>query len=150
MSESDPLDRPATPEEIEIVKRLLTRTRPAENVVSLPKRPVMTRVPRATRRSPGRRRSGASRFWQTMTTADLIEAATALTRRIDKTSPGMAHLSGTGPPGTVCEQCFWYGFSWQNPNSCHRYFLMTSQHGAAFPADTPSCKRFAPSGPEAE
>src|SRR5262245_53655187 len=148
MSESDPLDRPATPEEIEIVKRLLKRT--AENVVSLPKRPVMTREPRAKRRSPGRRRSGASRFWKTMSTADLIEAATGLKRRIDATAPGMAHLSGTGPPGTVCEQCTWYGFSRQNPNSCHRYFLMTSQHGAAFPGDTPSCKRVAPRGPKPE
>jgi hypothetical protein len=33
----DPLDRPATPEEIEMVERLLKRTRPAENVVPLPK-----------------------------------------------------------------------------------------------------------------
>jgi hypothetical protein len=41
VSESDPLDRPATPEEIEMVERLLMRTRPAENVVPLPKaRPV--------------------------------------------------------------------------------------------------------------
>ena len=30
MSESDPLDRPATPEEIEIVERLLKQTRRAE------------------------------------------------------------------------------------------------------------------------
>jgi hypothetical protein len=41
VSESDPLNRPATPEEIEMVERLLKRTRPAENVVPLPKaRPV--------------------------------------------------------------------------------------------------------------
>jgi hypothetical protein len=46
VSESDPLDRPATPEEIEMVERLLKRTRPLgerrkENVVPLPKpRPV--------------------------------------------------------------------------------------------------------------
>ena len=32
MSESDPLDRPATPEEIEIVERLLKQTRRAEMV----------------------------------------------------------------------------------------------------------------------
>jgi hypothetical protein len=41
VSESDPLDRPATPEEIAMVERLLKRTRPAENVVPLSKaRPV--------------------------------------------------------------------------------------------------------------
>jgi hypothetical protein len=41
VSESDPLHRPATAEEIEMVERLLKRTRPAENVVPLPKaRPV--------------------------------------------------------------------------------------------------------------
>jgi hypothetical protein len=37
VSKSDPLDRPATPEEIEMVERLLKRTRPAKNVVPLPK-----------------------------------------------------------------------------------------------------------------
>jgi len=41
VSESDPLHRPATAEEIEMVERLLKRARPAENVVPLPKaRPV--------------------------------------------------------------------------------------------------------------
>src|SRR5262245_6706313 len=41
VSKSDPLDRPATPEEIQMVERLLKPTRPAENVVPLPKaRPV--------------------------------------------------------------------------------------------------------------
>ena len=41
MSESDPLHRPATAEEIEMVERLLKRARPADNVVPLPKaRPV--------------------------------------------------------------------------------------------------------------
>ena len=36
MSE-DPLDRPATPEEIEMVERQLKQTRSAKNVVQLPK-----------------------------------------------------------------------------------------------------------------
>jgi len=63
---------------------------------------------------------------------------------IDATPSGMAHLSGTGPPGTVCEQCSFYGFHMQHPNSCYRYYLMVSEHGAAFPAETPSCKYFAP------
>lgn len=37
MGENNTLERPATPEEIEMVERLLERTRPAENVVPLPK-----------------------------------------------------------------------------------------------------------------
>ena len=41
VSESNPLDRPATPEEIEMVQRLLKRAGPGQNVVPLPKaRPV--------------------------------------------------------------------------------------------------------------
>jgi hypothetical protein len=45
VNESDPLDRPATPEEIETVERLLKR---ALNVVPLPKaRPVSTELPAA-------------------------------------------------------------------------------------------------------
>ena len=42
----------------------------------------------------------------------------------------MAYWSGTGPVGTVCEQCSFYGYDTQYPNSCHRYFLLTTQHGA--------------------
>ena len=76
----------------------------------------------------------------------MIEAA-ALKRRIEATPPGMAHLSGTGPPGTVCEQCSFYGYGMQHPNSCYRYYLSVSEHGAAFPAETPSCKYFAPRWP---
>ena len=42
MSE-DPLDRPATPEEIEMVERLLTRTRPAEQCGSATERGIADR-----------------------------------------------------------------------------------------------------------
>ena len=35
----------------------------------------------------------------------------------------------------------------QHPNSCHRYFLLTTQHGAPLPISTPSCPRFAPRWP---
>jgi hypothetical protein len=73
----------------------------------------------------------------------MIEAA-ALKRQIEATPPGMAGLSGTGPPGTVCEQCSFYGYGMQRPNSCYRYYLSVSEHGAAFPPDTPSCQHFAP------
>jgi hypothetical protein len=79
-----------------------------------------------------------------MTSRSLMHQALALKRRIDATPPGMAYLSGTGPTGTVCEQCSFYGFHIQHPNSCYRYYLMVSEHAAAFPAETPSCKHFTP------
>src|SRR5215472_19043399 len=102
-----------------------------------------TRVPRWKRRSRATRRWGGYRSSQTSMTNLMIEAA-RLKRLIDATPSGMAYLSGTGPPGTVCEQCSFYGFHMQHPNSCYRYYLMVSEHGAAFPAETPSCKHFTP------
>ena len=62
--------------------------------------------------------------------------ASLFKRRIDATPLGMPHLSGTGPPGTVCEQCSFYGF--------HMQTLTVVTDGAAFPAETPSCKHFTP------
>jgi len=50
VSESDPLHRPATAEEIEMVERLLKRTRPAENVVRYRRRGRCGRVRRRCRR----------------------------------------------------------------------------------------------------
>jgi hypothetical protein len=100
------------------------------------------RVPRATRRWPARRRSGAYRARQTMKLTYLFEAAAALKRRIEATPSGMAYLSGTGPPRTVCEECSFYGYSSQYPNSCYRYYLLMRQHGAPLPIATPSCQHF--------
>ena len=68
-------------------------------------------------------------------------------RLIEATPSGMAYWSGTGPVGTVCEQCSFYGYDIQYPNSCHRYFLLTTQHGAPLPISTPSCLRFQPRWP---
>jgi len=102
-----------------------------------------TRVPRWKRRSRATRRWGRYRSSQTSMANLMIEAA-RLKRLIDATPLGMPHLSGTGPPGTVCAQCSLYGFHMQHPNSCYRYYLIVSEHGAAFPAETPSCKHFRP------
>jgi hypothetical protein len=102
-----------------------------------------TSVPRGKRRSPATRRWGGYRSSQTsMSIRYLMIEAAALKRRIEATPSGMAHWSGTGPPGTVCEQCSFYGFHTQHPNSCYRYYLRVSEHGAPFPAETPSCKHF--------
>ena len=76
----------------------------------------------------------------------MIEAA-ALKRRIEATPPGMAHLSGTGPPGTVCEQCSFLGYSTQYPYSCYRYYEVFREHGPPLPVGTPSCKHFVPRWP---
>jgi hypothetical protein len=72
----------------------------------------------------------------------LTEPDPALKRLVEATPSGMAHWSGTGPPGTVCEQCRFYGYGMQHPDSCYRYFLVTKQHGAPLPISTPSCKHF--------
>jgi hypothetical protein len=101
-----------------------------------------TSVPRA------RRRSGAYRASQTMTITYLIAPDPALKRLVEATPSGMAHWSGTGPPGTVCGQCSFYGYGMQHPNSCYRYYVVVLEHGAAFPAETPSCQHFAPRWPE--
>ena len=53
--------------------------------------------------------------------------------------------SGTDPPGSVCEQCRFYGYGMQHPNSCYRYYMTkVLEHGAVLPADIPSCQHFAP------
>jgi hypothetical protein len=99
---------------------------------------------RRTRRWRATRRWARYRASQTrMSTRYLMIEAAALKRRIDATPPGMARLSGGGPPGTVCEQCSFYGYG-AHPNSCYQYFVQSSDHGAAFPAETPSCQRFRP------
>jgi hypothetical protein len=55
-----------------------------------------------------------------------------------------AALVWHGPPGTVCGQCSFYGYGMQYPNNCYRYFVQVREHGAAFPAETPSCQHFRP------
>ena len=54
---------------------------------------------------------------------------------------------GTGPPGTAFEQCSFYRYGMQHPNGCHRNYMVKVEHGAAFPAETPSCQHFAPRCP---
>jgi hypothetical protein len=82
------------------------------------------------------------------TVAAVRDASNPALKRLTQTTPsGMAHWSGTGPPGTVCGQCSFYGYGMQHPNSCYRYFVEASEHGAALPAETPSCQHFAPRWP---
>lgn len=77
-----------------------------------------------------------------MTIRDLMIEAAVLKRRIEATPSGMPYLAGTGPPGTECEQCSFFGYSTQYPYSCYRYFEVFQQHGPPLPVGTPSCKHF--------
>ena len=97
----------------------------------------------AKRRARATRRSSAYRTsLTTMTFTYLTPPDPALKRLVESTPSGMAYWSGTGPPGTVCEQCCFYGYHRNYPNSCYRYYEGWSEHGAAFPAESPSCKHF--------
>ena len=96
-----------------------------------------TRSWRGRRRSPrgGRPADGArQRKMRLMYLKCLMEA----------TPSGMAHWIATGPLGTVCAQCGYYGYGEQYANNCLRYYEIALAHGAAFPAETPSCKYFSP------
>jgi len=93
-----------------------------------------------TRRSHAERRSSAYRANQNM-------KIKYFQRLIEATPLGMPRLAGTGPPGTACEQCCFYGYG-AHPNSCFRYYLLMEKIGAAFPAETPSCRHFAPRWPD--
>jgi hypothetical protein len=101
-----------------------------------------TRAPRARRRSRRSRRYQPNR--PTMTFTYLTPPDPAFKRMVEATPSGMPHWSGTGPPGTVCGQCSFYGYWMQYPNSCYRYFLMMKHHGNPLPISTPSCQHFAP------
>jgi hypothetical protein len=104
VSESDPLDRPATPEEIEMVERLLKRTRPAENVVPLPKaRPVrkssteVLALPVMPLLSPMRR--GRSHF----DFSDSSGPGAVVLQFVDPTKPVWLRASDRRPTGWVRE-----------------------------------------------
>ncbi len=96
------------------------------------------------RRSPATRRSLPQRASPTMKITYQTPPTPAFRRMVEATPSGMPHWSGTGPPGTVCGQCSFYGYGTQYPNSCYRYYEMRVEHGAAFSAETPSCQYFTP------
>lgn len=76
-----------------------------------------------------------------------------LARQISLSRPGMAHFAATGPFGTKCGGCAFYGYWRQIRNAagnvvntkfrkgaCGKYYELTHQHGPAVPADTESCR----------
>jgi hypothetical protein len=78
-----------------------------------------------------------------------------LVRQIKKSVAGMAHFAATGPFGTQCKDCRFFGYSriyrsgtgdaektvFQR-SRCGKFFELTRRHGAQVPADTESCKYF--------
>lgn len=52
---------------------------------------------------------------------------------------GMAHFATTGPAGTFCSQC-----DYRAKGGCAKFVEMTKGKLRMFPAETPSCKYFAP------
>jgi hypothetical protein len=63
--------------------------------------------------------------------------------------PGMAHFSGTGPKGTTCGHCNYWGYRRESKkggiisvDACKKFHKLTGEHGPAIKAALPSCKYF--------
>jgi len=66
---------------------------------------------------------------------------------------GMAHFAGTGPPGTICRDCVWWGFYDKGrklrraaPCEQHRKMMELRKPGPPVPASTASCRYFVAGG----
>lgn len=70
------------------------------------------------------------------------------TRTVGNTHEGMAHFSGTGPPGEECWHCeHWNGRRRTNAamirnGSCTKFQAMTGKKGATFIGTSKACKYF--------
>jgi hypothetical protein len=77
-----------------------------------------------------------------------------LEHQIGTTRPGQAHFANTGPFGTVCGECLFWGYhkarrttagdevKTKHVRACAKYRELTGKHGAVLPANTPSCRYF--------
>jgi hypothetical protein len=78
-----------------------------------------------------------------------------LVRQIGKSVPGMAHFAATGPFGTHCKDCHYFGAYQQVKNKagdvvrtpfrserCAAFLHMTGKLGPAVPPQTESCRHF--------
>jgi hypothetical protein len=80
--------------------------------------------------------------------SDIVE------HQIRATRPGMAHFANTGPFGTVCGECAYWGYfktrrttagdavKTKHVSACAKYRELTNKHGPVVPANTPSCRHF--------
>jgi len=62
---------------------------------------------------------------------------------------GMAYFAGTGPAGTVCGKCAFYGFK-ELEKKCTKYREMAHEWGANLGKKTSACKYFAPKQEKAD
>jgi len=77
-----------------------------------------------------------------------------LEHQIETTVPGMAYWARSGPPGTYCYQCAFWGYhkvrrtaagdavKSKHVQACKKFHELTNKHGPVVPASTPSCKYF--------
>jgi hypothetical protein len=78
-----------------------------------------------------------------------------LVRQIGKSVPGMAHFAATGPFGTRCKDCEYYGVYQQIKNKagdivdtvfrrgcCGAFLRITGKLGPAIPPQSESCRHF--------
>jgi hypothetical protein len=78
-----------------------------------------------------------------------------LARQICLTAPGMAHFAATGPFGSTCSGCSFWGYWRQVRNvagdtvgtqfrrsCCGKYFELTRKHGPGIPGNTEACRYF--------
>ena len=78
----------------------------------------------------------------------LTRPTEALEKMADKTVPGMAHWAGSGPPGTTCGKCKFYGtvadhLERMKLKRCKKYLQLTGKVGSdVIPGRTPSCRHF--------
>jgi hypothetical protein len=69
-----------------------------------------------------------------------------------QSEPGMAHFSGTGPKGTTCGHCAYWGYkrevgkagAMRPVDACKLFYQFTGKHGPAIKAALPSCRYFEP------
>jgi len=79
----------------------------------------------------------------------LTEPDPVLAKNRRLTVSGMAHWGGTGPKGTTCGGCGWWGFNReQKPDGwmshrCGKYEALTGKRGTArIELHQPSCRHF--------
>ena len=116
MSESDPLDGPATPEEIDIVvERQAIRPLAPHSIAPMS---LIELIKQLIKSAPGRSERLPRQSWRRsgqrddfVGQNDRSDVSAALKRLAQTTPSGVGH----GPPGTVCERCSFYGYWMQYP-----------------------------------
>ena len=67
-----------------------------------------------------------------------------------QTAAGMAHWAGSGPEGSTCGKCRFYGYEFVKSNgdhsfkrsACGKFYTMTRRHGGSLEDRQMGCKYF--------